>query len=174
MLKLLLLRHAKSSWADPGHADFDRPLNSRGRTAAPAMGRFMAESGLLPQRIVCSSAQRARETLALMLPRLASDMEVTFTRRLYEADGEGYLKAARSAGGTANMLMLVGHNPAMEDVAQVLAPTGDAEALERLREKYPTCGLAVLEFDGPRWTGAGPGAGRLVAFHTPATIGVGE
>jgi len=170
MLRLLLLRHAKSSWSDPGQADFDRPLNSRGRDAAPAMARFMASHGLLPQRVVCSTAQRARETLSLMLPHIAADMDVTLTRRLYEADGEGYLTAARTAAGTANTLMLIGHNPAMEDLAMVLAPTGDAAALGQLREKFPTCGLAVIEFDDPRWDAAGPGAGHLIAFHTPKSI----
>ena len=170
MLKLLLLRHAKSSWADPGKTDFDRPLNSRGRAAAPAMGAFIAANGLVPQRIVCSTARRARETLALILPHIATDLEATFTRRLYEADGEGCLKAARDAGGTSNTLLLVGHNPAMEDAAMVLAPTGDPGSLMLLREKFPTCGLAVIEFEGPRWDAVGPGGGRLVAFHTPKSI----
>jgi phosphohistidine phosphatase len=171
MLKLLLLRHAKSSWADPGKSDFDRPLNGRGREAAPAMGAFMAANGLAPQRVFCSSAQRARETLAMMLPHIATDMEVTLTRRLYEADCEGYLTAARTVGGTVNTVLLIGHNPAMEDVAMVLAPTGDPDSLMLLREKFPTCGLAVIEFDGPRWDETGPGGGRLVAFHTPRSIG---
>lgn len=170
MPRLLLLRHAKSSWTDPGRADFDRPLNSRGRSAAPAIAKFMVQQGLLPQRIVCSTAQRARETLALMLPHMASDMEVAFTRRLYEADAEGYLTAARMAGGTANTLMLVGHNPAMEEVAMVLAPAGDARALTLMREKYPTGALAVIDFDGPRWDEIGPGAGHLTAFCTPKML----
>lgn len=169
MLQLLLLRHAKSSWSDPSLADFDRPLNARGRDAAPTMGAVMAEQGIVPQRIICSTAQRARETLALVLPHLSADMEVTFTRRLYDADGEGYLKAVQS-GGTANTLMLVGHNPAMEDAAMVLAPSGDEEALNRLRDKYPTCGLAVIAFDAPRWSETGPGGGRLAAFHTPKSV----
>jgi len=169
MLRLLLLRHAKSSWSDPAKPDFDRPLNSRGRAAAPMMGRFMADNGHVPQRVICSTAQRARETLALILPNFVSDMEVSFTRRLYEADGEGYLKAVQS-GGTANTLMLVGHNPSMEDVAMILAPDGDAAGLRLLREKFPTCGLAVIEFDAPRWSETGPGGGRLAAFHTPKAI----
>jgi phosphohistidine phosphatase len=170
MLRLLLLRHAKSSWSDPAQADFDRPLIGRGREAAPAMAKFMALNGLLPQRVVCSTAQRSRETLALMLPHISADMDVTLTRRLYEADGEGYLTAVRTAAGTANTLMLVGHNPAMEDLAMVLAPTGDDKALAQLREKFATCGLAVIEFDNPRWDSAGPGAGHLIAFHTPKSI----
>ncbi len=171
MPRLLLLRHAKSSWADPGQSDFDRPLNSRGRATAPVMARFVVEQGLAPQRVVCSTARRARETLALMLPAIATDLEATLSRRLYEADAEGYLTAARTAGGTAGTLLLVGHNPAMEEVAMVLAPTGDPDALLLLREKFPTCGLAVIDFDKPRWNDIGPGAGRLTAFHTPKSVG---
>lgn len=170
MPRLLLLRHAKSSWENAGQGDFDRPLNGRGRSTAPAMGEFMAARGLLPQRVVCSAAQRARETFALILPHLAADMEITVTRRLYEADGEGYLKAIRTAGGTAETLLLVGHNPAMEDVAAILAVAGEAMALAEMQSKFPTCGLAVIDFDGPRWSDAGPGAGRLTGFHTPANL----
>lgn len=171
MPRLLLLRHAKSSWADPGRSDFDRPLNARGRASAPALGAFMAAHDLVPQRVVCSAAQRARETFALIMPHLAADMEITVTRKLYEADGEGYLTAIRTAGGTAATLLLVGHNPAMEDVAAVLAVAGDAMALAEMQSKFPTAGLAVIDFDGPRWADIGPGAGRLEGFHTPATIG---
>lgn len=171
MLRLMLLRHAKSSWADPGRTDYERPLNSRGRAAAPAMARFMSENGLLPQRIVCSSAQRAVETLSLMLPHIAADMDVNVTRRLYEADGESYLRAVREAGGTAMSLMVIGHNPSIEDVAALLAPVGDAVALADMHTKYPTTGLAIIDFDAPRWSDTGPGAGRLIAFHTPKSIG---
>jgi phosphohistidine phosphatase len=170
MLRLLLLRHAKSSWANPGQSDFDRPLNARGRDSAPLIGRYIAEAGFAPQRILCSSAQRARETVALILPGISADMDVTFSRKLYVADGEGYLLAAREAGGTALTLMIVGHNPAMEDVALVLAPIGDADALARMRGKFPTGGLAVIEFEAPHWTDIGPGAGRLTGFHTPKSI----
>lgn len=171
MPRLLLLRHAKSSWEDPSRTDFERPLNGRGRASAPAMGEFMARRGLLPQRVVCSGAQRALETFALILPHLSADMDITVTRRLYEADGEGYLKAIRTAGGTAGTMLLVGHNPAMEDVAAILAVAGEATALAQMQSKFPTCGLAVIDFDGPRWRDVGPGAGRLTGFHTPASIG---
>ncbi|MEJ8574415.1 histidine phosphatase family protein [Microbaculum marinum] len=174
MLRLMLLRHAKSSWDVPGKADFDRPLNERGRAAAPRMASYMAENGLLPERIVCSAALRAVETLALVLPPISADMEIILSRRLYEADGEGYLTAVREAGGTAASLLLVGHNPAMEDVAGLLAPVGDAVALAEMHEKFPTAGLAVIDFDGPRWSDVGPGAGRLIAFHTPKSIGGDE
>jgi phosphohistidine phosphatase len=174
MPRLLLLRHAKSSWAIAGQPDFDRSLNSRGRAAAAAMGAFMAEHGLSPQRVVCSSAQRARETMALLLPHLADDMKVNFTRRLYEADTDGCLTAAREGGATANTAMLVGHNPALQELASLLAPIGDAVGLAEIHDKFPTAGLAVIDFDAARLSDIGPGAGRLIAFHTPKSIGAAE
>lgn len=170
MPRLLLLRHAKSSWTDTGKADFDRPLNSRGRSAAPAMASFMAEQLLLPRLVVCSTAQRAVETLSLMLPMLASDMDVNLTRRVYESDADGYIGMIRALGGSTSSLMLVGHNPSIEDAASRLAPVGDLEALETMRLKFPTAGLAVIDFDVTDWADIAPGSGRLVAFHTPKSI----
>ena len=172
MLRLMLLRHAKSSWDDPDVADFDRALNSRGQTAAPAMGAFMAERGLFPARILCSAARRARETLALLLPHLSGDIDICIAERLYHSDAPGYLTAVREFGGTDLSVLLIGHNPAMEDLAHVLAPVGDAAGLAAMKAKYPTCGLAVINFNLPHWRDTGPGEGRLIAFHTPKSIGI--
>lgn len=170
MLRLLLLRHLKSSWDDPATADFDRPLNARGRAAGPVLGSHMAEHGLLPSRILCSAALRARETLALLLPHLSGDIDVCLAAKLYQADAPGYLTAIRAYGGADPTVMLIGHNPSVEDLAQVLAPVGDAAGLAAMKSKYPTGGLAVFGFDLPQWRDIGPGAGRLIAFHTPKSL----
>ncbi len=172
MLRLLLLRHAKSSWSETGQPDYDRPLNGRGRQAAPAMAAFMAGQALEPGRILCSGAQRAKETLALMLPLLPGDCDICVSRRLYEADATGYLDAIREYALTAGTVMLIAHNPAMEELAHILAPVGDAPSLRAMKQKYPTTGLAVIDFEEPRWSEIGPGGGRLTAFHTPAGIGL--
>lgn len=171
MLRLLLLRHAKSSWDQPELADFERPLNDRGRAAAEAMGAFMAARGIVPSRILCSAARRARETLALVLPHLDGDIDICIAARLYESDAPGYLNAVREYGGTELTVMLIGHNPATEDFAHVLAPVGDAAGLAALKTKFPTAGLVVIGFDLPKWRDIGPGEGRLISFHTPKTIG---
>jgi phosphohistidine phosphatase len=170
MLRLMLLRHAKSSWDTSGQPDFDRPLNERGRGAAPAMAAYMAVNGLMPARILCSAAQRAKETLALMLPHLDGDIDICIARRLYQADAPGYLEAMREFGSTEMSLMVIGHNPATEDIAHILAPVGDAAGLAAMKEKYPTAGLAVIGFDVPRWPDIGPGTGRLISFLTPKSI----
>lgn len=171
MLRLLLLRHAKSSWDEPDLADFDRPLNQRGRAAADAMGAFMEGRGMMPSRILCSAARRARETLACVLPHLSGDIDICIAERLYESDAPGYLTAVREYGGTDLTVMLIGHNPATEEFAHVLAPVGDAAGIAALRNKFPTAGLVVIGFDLPQWRDIGPGEGRLISFHTPKTIG---
>lgn len=174
MIRLLLLRHAKSSWTAGAADDFDRPLNARGQRDAPKLGAFMAGNDTMPGRILCSSARRTRETLAGLLPHLAGDLEVCLTRRLYDADAAGYLEAIREFGMTAPTLLVVGHNPSVEELAEVLAPIGDAEGLRAMQTKYPTSGLAVVDFDVARWAEVGPGGGRLAAFHTPRTIGADD
>lgn len=170
MPRLLLLRHAKSDWSDDTRRDFDRPLNPRGGNDAPRIAGFIAERGLLPQRILCSTAMRTRQTLAALVPHLAYDTDIRLTHRLYEADASGYLAAVKE-GGDAETLMLVGHNPAIEDVASLLAGRGDTATLKRLHDKFPTAALAVIDVDAPRFADAVPGGGHLAAFVTPADLG---
>ena len=172
MLRLMLLRHAKSDWDDPGLADFDRPLARRGRNAAPLVGRYMAEHDLSPDQIICSTALRAKETLALVLPHLTGGIDITLTDALYERHTDGdYLDIITRQGGAARTLMLVGHNPATEDTALALAGGGDAEALRELRLKYPTAALAVIDVEAGNWADIAPGSGRLERFVTPRALG---
>ncbi|MEO1199631.1 MAG: histidine phosphatase family protein [Pseudomonadota bacterium] len=174
MLRLLLLRHAKSAWDDPTLADHDRPLADRGRKAARVMAGFLAEHELVPGRILCSTAQRTRETLSHVVPMLSGETEIRLTRKLYEADGGDYMTAIREGGAAAPMLMLIGHNPTMEDTAQLLAGAGERSALVKMREKFPTCALAVIDFDIASWRDIGPGAGRLTQFVTPRLVDPGH
>lgn len=171
MLRLMLLRHAKSDWDHPGLADFDRPLAARGRDAAPRIGRYMAEQDLSPDRILCSTAQRAKETLALVLPHLTGNIAITLTSALYESHADrDYLDIIVQHGGTARALMLVGHNPATEDTAMALVGDGDPDALRSLRAKYPTAALAVIDFAAEAWSEIAPESGRLERFVTPRSL----
>jgi phosphohistidine phosphatase len=170
MKTLILLRHAKSDWDDPALTDHDRPLAARGRDAAPKMGAWLKAHGPVPDLVLCSTATRARQTLALALEALGVDPETEFDRGLYLAGAAGVLARLRRAPDTAATVMMVGHNPDFEQLSRRLAATGDATALARLREKYPTAGLAVIELPVERWAEAGPGS-RLVAFETPRTAG---
>jgi phosphohistidine phosphatase len=171
MLTLLLLRHAKSSWDDPGLADFDRPLAKRGKKAAPEIGAALAAKGLRPDLVLCSSAVRARETLDLVLKALGPPVpEVRLDEELYMAPPALLIARLRkhAADPTApRKVMLVGHNPGFEELARILAGSGDGDDCARLAEKFPTCAVAVIAFDTDSWSAVEPGAGRLANFLTP-------
>lgn len=161
---LLLLRHAKSDWGDPALGDFDRPLNRRGREAAPRMGREIAARGWTPDRALVSPAARARQTWDLAAGQLPHAVETAFDCRLYLAALETLLAALRSLEGEPETVILVGHNPGMEELAGSLAgPGSDRAALKRLRGKFPTAALARFEFAGG-WAALAPGAARLTDF----------
>src|SRR5262249_29231195 len=145
MLTLSLLRHAKSSWADARLKDIDRPLNARGEDAAPLMGAFMAREKLSPDLILCSPAERTRQTLELVLAYLEPAPEVVSEAGLYLASPGGMLKRLRKLARKIRHVMIVGHNPGLHALAQQLVgDEGEAESLEALAAKFPTAGLAVI------------------------------
>ena len=179
---LLLFRHAKSAWPDV--ADHDRPLARRGIRAAPVMGRWLREAGLLPGQVLCSTARRARETWQYAQPGLAATPPVTFDARIYGGAAADLLALIREVPPATGTLLLVGHNPAIEDLALLLAAAPGAAAgpgpggsrpgdLERMRSKFPTAAIAVLESAGT-WPGLAPGRARLTAFVTPGDVGAGK
>ncbi|WP_411036495.1 SixA phosphatase family protein [Shinella sp. BYT-45] len=168
MKRLFLLRHAKSAWPD-GVEDHDRPLADRGRRDAPRMGAHMAEAGLQPDFALVSSARRTQETWALVAPEL-EPCPCRTVSAIYEAEPEAILAAIRDAPQGSGRLLVIGHNPGFEDLARLLAPAGETDAISRLRTKYPTAGLAVIALAIGRWSEAAPGTGRLEAFITPRTL----
>jgi len=152
MLTLFLLRHAKSSWEDTSLDDYDRPLNARGQRSAPAVGKYLVEKGYLPDLILCSGARRTRETLGLIVPYLDGDLRIRVEEALYRAhDGEALLQRLQAVDARARSVMLIGHNPAMQDLFTALATGGDPLALERLAAKFPTAALAVLSSEATSW-----------------------
>jgi phosphohistidine phosphatase len=171
MLTLSLLRHAKSSWADPARQDFDRPLNQRGRDAAPRMGAFMRRHDIAPQLVLCSPAVRARQTLELVLPHLPHPPAVLYEDALYLAAAPTLIKRVRGldAAGAAHA-MVVGHDPGLQRAAVRLAGSGEPELLAALAAKLPTAGLAVIVFDAGTWADVRAGAGRLALFMTPKRL----
>src|SRR5262249_16407144 len=177
MLSLYLLRHAKSSWQDASIQDFDRPLAPRGEAAAPRMAAYMAAEGIAPQLILCSPATRARQTLALVLPRLAGTPSVEFEDGLYLASSSTLLARiptlpARIRKVRANLacLLLVGPDPGMHGLAVELSGQGRPEDLNRLASKFPTAGLAVISFRSGGWSQVKPKAGRLDTFTSPRRL----
>lgn len=164
MARLLLLRHAKAGWAEPGMRDFDRPLDRTGIGDAAATGVAMGAGELRPDLVICSTARRARQTLEAIADHVELG-RILYTDGLYSTDASGYVDIVREAP-LAESLLLVGHNPMMEDVAFALAGDGEAAAKSSLAAGFPTSGLAVIRFPGPL-SEAAPGTGYLELFVTP-------
>lgn len=168
--RLLLLRHAKSSWDDPGLADHDRPLAARGRRAAASIRQHVQDAGVDPQLVLCSSAVRAAQTWEAIRDGIDGDPEVEISRDLYEAGAEDLLERLHGVPDTAKSVLLVGHNPSMEELARELSGRGNPEALAAMTLKYPTGGLASLSFEG-RWADLAPGNAYLDTFVVPRDLG---
>ncbi len=167
MRRLHLLRHAKSSWDDPSLRDRDRPLAPRGRKATTRIARWARKHDVRPQLVVSSSAVRARETLAGVLPGLG-EPEVWTEVALYAASAEVLLARVRALPDEAAEAMLVGHNPGLQHLALELAAPG--ELRERAEAKFPTGALATLEADIASWSELEPGGARLVEFVVPREL----
>ena len=171
MLKLLLLRHAKSSWDNLDHTDHQRPLNTRGIKAAPKMGKFIAGSGLTPQLILSSTATRARQTTQLVHEQLGKDIETHFIDDLYNFSGfHKPLNIIRSQCNKQTPLLVVAHNPTMEELADELTAAGSSSVRALMYQKYPTAALAEIDFDIPKWADLQTGIGTLIKFTRPRDL----
>ena len=172
MLTLFLLRHAKSSWEETGQADFDRPLNPRGRRQAPQIGQFMAANDMQPELILCSAARRTRETLAALLTSFDRSMTIQIERGLYELGEAGGLAARLAAlpAGTRRVLV-IGHNPVLEDFAlSLIGPGGDDDAARDMALKFPTGGLAHFRLDIDAFADIAERRGQLLSFTIPRSL----
>jgi len=159
MKTLYLVRHAKSDWGDPLLDDHDRPLNERGLRDAPAMGHRLAERGVRPDRIVTSTAVRARSTARLLARTLGvGDDHVVEEPRLYGATGSGILAVASTLDDALDSAMLAGHNPGMSDAVGEL--TGEWVEL-------PTCAVVECRVNVDHWAELVEGTGELVSVATP-------
>ncbi|GEP10278.1 SixA phosphatase family protein [Methylobacterium gnaphalii] len=168
MRRLILLRHAKSDWQD-GVADIDRPLNERGRTAAPRMGAYLSAEKLVPDHVFVSPARRTQETWELVRRSLPG-IEAETVPMIYEASASRILDAVHSAPDDATCLLVIGHNPGLQELALQLIGEGSAPLRSKLREKFPTAGLAVIDVPADRWSGLGRAGGRLERFATPREL----
>ena len=172
MRRLMLLRHAKSDWSVGGQRDHDRTLASRGREAAPLIGAYMAHHGLMPDKVLVSSARRARETWELVAPAFGKAPDVSYDDRLYEAGPKALLNPIRDVAPAVHGLLVVGHNPGIQELAGLLMASGDIDARQRLLEKFPTTALAVIDFPIDSWSALRAHSGRLDRFVTPRALDV--
>lgn len=144
MKQLILLRHAKSSWNDPALADFERPLNKRGRQNAPLIGRRLADRQCFPQRIISSPARRAGKTARLIAEELDYDKHcIDYEPHIYEADAMDLLDLVHSLDDALSEVMLVGHNPGLTDLANLLS----VDVIVNL----VTCGVVCMTFPVKSW-----------------------
>lgn len=170
MKTLFLLRHAKSSWSNPGLKDFDRPLSGRGRKAAPKMGAFMAEKGLKPDLVLSSSSKRTRETFARFEEGFGEALPVRFLDDLYHSSAGLMLNLAQNAPDDVEKLMLIGHNPGMQDAALSFLAYGPEADIERLDYKFPTAALAHFTFHAEVWPDVDFGEGKLERLVYPKEL----
>ena len=160
--RILLLRHAKSSWDDPALSDHDRPLAPRGLRATAAIAGYLRSGELKVDLVLCSSARRARETLERLGDALG-DADTSLEDGLYAANDDELLDRLRRVPAEVDAVAVIGHNPGLHDLAVALTRAG------RKLERYPTGALAVLEFEGS-WTDLDSGHARLVSFVKPKDL----
>lgn len=172
MRRLLLLRHAKAERAKPNERDQDRVLEQRGRADARKIGEYLARHGFIPDRAVVSPAARTRETWSLATEAFKQAPAVSYEDSIYESSPQAILKAIQDNGADARTLLVIGHNPSLQELAALLIAAGDVEARQRLRENFPTAALAVIGLAAGDWRGLHPHAGRLEHFVTPKSLEV--
>lgn len=170
MKKIILLRHAKSSWAEPSLDDHDRPLNRRGRGAAPVIGAWLARSGHLPDTVLCSSSVRTRETLDLIGQYLPAEAERLFEDDLYHALPPTLLSRLRDLPRTCFTVLVVGHQPGLGSLTRLLSDGTAKRRCRRAFEHFPTAAAAVLEAEIEDWGKLAFGEARFIDFAKPREL----
>lgn len=170
MKTVTLLRHAKSDWNDSVSRDFDRPLNGRGKRAARQMGLWAREQDLHFDSIVASPALRVTETLDHFLEAYGHHVDTRWDRRIYLASSATLIDVLRDLPDSLESVLMVGHNPGLEDMVLDTVPDGGPDALrEAVEAKYPTAAIATLTFAAGRWAEIARPA-KLTAFVRPRDL----
>ena len=171
MKTLGLFRHAKSDWNDARLRDFDRPLNKRGRKGAAIMGKHIAEYGIEWERVIASPAVRAAETIEIASAAEEHPLPIEWDRRIYLASSVTLLDLLREQEGDPASIIMVGHNPGLEDLIFDLVPDDGSSPLRDIVEvKFPTATFAVIELDIDRWEDIDDNCGRLVHLMRPRDL----
>lgn len=171
MKKLTLLRHAKSSWDDPVARDFDRPLNDKGKRAAAIIGKFIKRNDLAFDQVLASPAVRVIETLENLEPASGRSFEPQWDRKIYLASSVTLMDVLRGANSDAEHILMVGHNPGLEDLIFDLVPDdGSSEARDAVEIKYPTAALAELVLDIDNWSDIKDSCATLDRFTRPRDL----
>jgi phosphohistidine phosphatase len=167
--RLCLLRHAKSSWDEPDLADRLRPLAPRGVRAVGAMARHLRATAVAPDLVLCSPARRAVQTWEGVSPGVPAGTRVEIDEAIYHADADELLARLREVPSVIGSVLLVGHNPGLQDLAIDLVRSGDTGLRERLMTKFPTGALATLEVP-QNWHDLSWRTATLQAFVVPREL----
>lgn len=170
MRKVILVRHGKSSWADPGLDDHDRPLNPRGRSASPVIARWLAERGHRPEMTLCSSARRTVETEELMRAAVPALPQPLVEAGLYHASPQQLLERLRALDDAVSVAMLVGHNPGLSATARKLSAAPVRPRCARAFEHFPTAAAAVFVLPIERWRDAAFGEAEFTDYARPREL----
>ncbi|MFF8322717.1 SixA phosphatase family protein [Streptomyces bobili] len=163
---IVLFRHAKADW--PQVTDHERPLADRGRQDAAVAGRKLTDSGIAVDLALCSTATRTRETWKLAVHELPHRPKTVYEERIYEASPGELIALLNEVPDEVRNLVLVGHNPGIEGLAEVLSGAAAEAARERMtRRGFPAAAFAVLTFDGS-WKSLEPGTASLVDYWAPS------
>lgn len=168
--RILLLRHAKSAWDEPGLDDFERPLAPRGRRAAAVMGVYLRDEGLAPDLVLCSAARRARETWEIAAHELPRAPAVEHDPGLYMVTADRLLKRLRKLPVTVASVLVVGHEGGVDALARRLVGDGAAPLRKRLSEKFPTAALAVVAVTLDDWAALAEKSGTLTRYAAPKDL----
>ena len=171
MKRLTLLRHAKSGEDGHGLRDVDRPLNAKGRRAARTMGRLLRERSVTFDRVLASPARRVAETIEELAIGRAAAIQPVWEKRVYLASAGELLEIIRATPDDVTSLLLVGHNPGLEELVLRLVPGRTQDpARDQVEEKYPTASLAAIELPVSRWDEVTEGQGKLADFVRPRDV----
>lgn len=165
---LFVLRHAKSSWDDAAQRDFDRPLNARGRDAAAAIGRALLANGFAVDAIIASPARRVVETLDGIAQALGRPLTAEFDESLYHASAGHLIRRIRAADDAIDRLLMVGHNPGLQQLLFDLAAPGGLR--DQVSANFPTGALAELHLSVERWADVDAGLAQFVALTVPRDL----
>ncbi|MEL7429104.1 MAG: histidine phosphatase family protein [Pseudomonadota bacterium] len=169
MLRLYVMRHAKSSWAAPGARDFDRELNERGILDLVKISQALQARKYCPELVLCSAATRTRLTLEGITDAFSSQPAIIHTEKLYSSGLEDYMRLVNETENVSSM-MIVGHNPMCGSLAVHLAGHGDPDTLDKIAYKYPTGAISVLDFDVADWSKIAPQSGTLSDLIIPSEL----
>ena len=170
MRRLILLRHSTAERPDPRQSDQERVLAPQGRTDAAMVGAYLANHSFRPDQVVVSPSSRTRETWRQVAAALRLAPEARFDERVYNATAQALFNVIAETADGVSTVLLLGHNPGLHELAMLLVATGDIDTRERLRENFPTSGIAIFDFALDSWSKLHPRSGRLERFVSPKQI----